>query len=313
MDLVSWLLSNGAVVRKGGKEYCVNCPRCGDVKKHLYVNPEKGVAHCFRCGYSGKIEEVLIDAFGLSLSDVRELLREVRVQKGLEYTDLKEINFPDGSLDFEKVGIGVRKLLEGWCKENNIKFEDLIRIKCRWWSGRLIVPCWKDKNRSKLWYWVARAIGDVEPKYLNCPASRTGVVWGIDWYDVSDGYLYVCEGWKDAYRMRGIALLGKEVSNEQIDVIRMLSEGRKVRVLLDSDAWREGIMVGVKIGREVGIGNVEVGFLFGLKDPGEGKEKEEVLKNTVFVNVGEGVGNLIELMSRLKMKLIEEKLSVQKV
>ena len=41
--------------RKGGKEVIIECPRCPPLRKkdaRLEVNIEKGVAHCFRCGYS---------------------------------------------------------------------------------------------------------------------------------------------------------------------------------------------------------------------------------------------------------------------
>jgi len=306
MDLVEWLQSQGAKVRKGGQEYCVNCPKCGDTKKHLYVNPELGVAHCFRCGYSGKVEEVLVDGFGVSFDEVRELLKSFRKldSKVVGSREKVEVCFPEGSVELPKVGKGVEKLLLEWCKESNVKYEDLVSMKCRWWKGRLVIPCWKDRGRRELWYWVARAVKDIEPKYINCAAPKSGVVWGIDWYDVNDdGYLYVCEGWKDAYRMKGIALLGKEVSDSQVRLISELSKNSKVRVLLDRDAWNEGVVVGMKIGRVLGYGNVEEGFLIGLKDPGEGESKGEVLENTVFVGMEDGVGKVIELIRKLRIEL----------
>jgi len=306
MDLVEWLQSQGAKVRKGGQEYCVNCPKCGDTKKHLYVNPELGVAHCFRCGYSGKVEEVLVDGFGVSFDEVRELLKSFRKldSKVVGSREKVEVCFPEGSVELPKVGKGVEKLLLEWCKESNVKYEDLVEMKCRWWEGRLVIPCWKDRGRRELWYWVARAVKDIEPKYINCAAPKSGVVWGIDWYDVNDdGYLYVCEGWKDAYRMKGIALLGKEVSDSQVRLISELSKNSKVRVLLDRDAWNEGVVVGMKIGRVLGYGNVEEGFLIGLKDPGEGESKGEVLENTVFVGMEDGVGKVIELIRKLRIEL----------
>jgi hypothetical protein len=307
MDLVEWLQSQGAKVRKGGQEYCVNCPRCGDTKKHMYVNPEIGVAYCFRCGYSGRVEEVLVDGFGLSFAEVRELLKSFRKSSGRvvgsEEKELK-VSFPEGSVELSKVGKGVERLLLEWCKESNVKYEDLVEMKCRWWEGRLVIPCWKDKSRKELWYWVARAVKDVEPKYVNCPAPKGGVVWGIDWYDASDGYLYICEGWKDGYRMKGVALLGKEVTDEQVKFVSKLSKGKKVRLLLDRDAWREGVVVGMKVGKVSGYGNVEVGFLVGLKDPGKGKSKEEVLENTVFVGMEGGLGKVIELIRKLRMELV---------
>jgi hypothetical protein len=312
MDLIEWLLSQGAKVRKGGQEYCVNCPKCGDVKKHLYINPHLGVGHCFRCGYSGLVEEILVDGFGLSFREVRDMVWTYRRFRGDVVGERKEdvVEFPEGSVELGRVGKGVEVMVRGWCEGNGVRYEDLVEMGCRWWSGRLVIPCWRDRGRRELWYWVARAVKDVEPKYLNCSAPRKGVVWGIDWYDVSDGYLYVCEGWKDAYRMRGVALLGKEVSDEQVEVILRLSEGKVVRVLLDSDAWRDCVVVGMKIGRLLGYDRVEVGFLRGLKDPGEGRDREEVLRLSEFLRLSDGVGRMIEVIRRFMVQRVEEGLKV---
>ena len=305
MDLINWLLDKGATICKGGQEYRVNCPRCGDTKKHLYLNPQQGLAHCFRCGYSGRIEEVLIEGFGVSFGEVRELLRLRRGDSKVVGDKKVKVSFPEDSVGLSEVGKGVERLLVRWCEENSVKYQDLVNMKCRWWNGRLVVPCWKDRNREELWYWVARAIGNVEPKYVNCPSPKGGVIWGVDWYDLSDGYLYVCEGWKDAYKVRGVALLGKEVTDDQVVLISRLAE--RVRVLLDSDAWREGIVAGIRAGRKIGYSKVEVGFLLGLKDPGEGKDKKEVLSNTVFVSLGDSAGKLVDAVRQLELTMMKER------
>ncbi|MGI9862324.1 DUF3854 domain-containing protein [Moorella naiadis] len=41
----------------GGNEYQADCPACGDTKKHLYVNLEKRVFYCHKCGFSGRIDD----------------------------------------------------------------------------------------------------------------------------------------------------------------------------------------------------------------------------------------------------------------
>ena len=303
MDLVSWLISHGAKARKGGQEYCINCPRCGDIKKHLYVNPAKGVAHCFRCGFSGRVEEVLVGGFGLKWSEVRELVKNSSFDMKLtgKNDNTVAVMFPDDSVDLGDVGAGVRKVLELWCSENSIDFRDLLLMKCRWWNGRLVVPCWRDRRREKLLYWIARAISDkMEPRYINCAGSKSSVLYGLDWYDMSDGYLYVCEGWKDAYKMKGVAILGKSVTDGQIRVIEDIVVSGKVRVILDSDAYNDCLAVGKKIGEAVGMGKVEVGFLVGLKDPGDGREKEEVLRHTKFVSLDNGLWEVFYEMRRVE-------------
>jgi hypothetical protein len=310
MDLIEWLLSQGAKVRKGGQEYCINCPKCGDVKKHLNVNPYLGVGHCFRCGYSGLIEEILVDGFGLSFREVRDLVRSYRKVRGnVVVSERKEerVEFPEGSVELRRVGKGVEVLVREWCLRDGVVYEDLVEMGCRWWRGRVVIPCWMDKGRRELWYWVARAVKDVEPKYINSSAPKRGVVWGMDWYEVDDGYLYVCEGWKDAYKVRGIALLGKEVSDEQVRVVLgLVGSDVNVRVLLDRDAWREGVMVGMKFGRVISYERVEVGLLVGLKDPGEGQSKEHVLENALFLGLGDGVGRVVEVMRGLMLKRVGE-------
>jgi hypothetical protein len=251
------------------------------------------------------VEEILVDGFGLSFREVRDMVWAYRRFRGDVLREKKEdvVEFPEGSVELGKVGKGVEVLVRDWCEGSSVRYEDLVEIGCRWWNGRLVIPCWRDRGRRELWYWVARAVKDVEPKYLNCSASRKGVVWGIDWYDVSDGYLYVCEGWKDAYRMRGVALLGKEISDEQVRVVSGLVSGDvKVRVLLDRDAWRDCIMVSRKIGEVLGYEKVEVGFLLGLKDPGEGRDREEVLEASEFLSLSDGVGKVVEVMRDLMMR-----------
>ncbi len=40
-----------------GIEYHTNCPACNDTKGHLYVNLEKKVFYCHKCGYCGRIDD----------------------------------------------------------------------------------------------------------------------------------------------------------------------------------------------------------------------------------------------------------------
>ncbi len=47
----------------GGNEYQADCPACGDTKKHLYVNLEKRVFYCHKCGFSGRIDDPGIKAW----------------------------------------------------------------------------------------------------------------------------------------------------------------------------------------------------------------------------------------------------------
>lgn len=306
MDLIQWLLSRGAKIRKQGQEYCINCPRCGDVKNHLYVNPSMGTFHCFKCGFKGRIEELLLSE-GFTAQEIREMLgdRFVLIRKPGRKEQKIKVEFPEDSIELLACGTGVSMLLHAWCKDNGVRFVDLGWMKCRWWNGRLVIPCWKDRERKELLYWIARAIFDIEPKYLNCAASRTGVVWGLDWYDVSDGVLYVCEGWKDAYRMKGIALLGKQMDVGQEKRIVSLAKKHNVviRVVLDADAWLDSIVIARRLRKH--WDKVQVGFLVGLKDPGEGCSKEDVERRLAVSGV-DNVFSLLNLLQGLREGVLAE-------
>jgi len=46
----------------GGGECRANCPHCGDRRRHLYVNRERRLWHCFRCGRAGRLIETALSA-----------------------------------------------------------------------------------------------------------------------------------------------------------------------------------------------------------------------------------------------------------
>jgi hypothetical protein len=55
LSLPGVVLSRAVPVPNG--ELRVDCPFCGDTGRHMYVNAERGLYHCFRCGASGRLSE----------------------------------------------------------------------------------------------------------------------------------------------------------------------------------------------------------------------------------------------------------------
>jgi len=54
LQVVDVAKNHGLKIREtSGCEYRTNCPFCNDKKGHLYINPEKNVFHCMRCGAEG--------------------------------------------------------------------------------------------------------------------------------------------------------------------------------------------------------------------------------------------------------------------
>lgn len=55
LELAQVLMARALPVPNG--EFRVDCPFCGDTGRHMYVNAERGLYHCFRCGASGRLSE----------------------------------------------------------------------------------------------------------------------------------------------------------------------------------------------------------------------------------------------------------------
>jgi len=302
----------GAIIKKG-EEFNFNCPKCGDTKRHFSFNLRKGVSNCFRCGYRPTPYEFLVENTDLSLDEIRELLQEdSRVGYRLEVRDggdagrgdeVRErfergVEFPERCFEIDRLGGEFRRMILDWLvNRQGVREQDVFEFGFRVWLNdtvRVLIPCW-DFQREKMIYWLARAIDDVAKiKYLY-PAGvkRSMVFWGLDQVELWDGKIFLCEGWKDAYRMRGLALLGNAITDEQVRVLREVYSrygACGVVVLLDSDAVDKGWEVVKRLIRERWSGEIWFGVLRGLKDPGEGRGREEVLQNTRLYCVRDGSG-----------------------
>lgn len=305
------ILRFGAIVKKG-EEFVFNCPRCGDTKRHFYFNLRLGVSNCFRCHYRPLPYEFLKENTNLTEDEIRELLKsdggefvsydDGKVDGGLFEVYEKGIELPEGSVLVEEIvrrGDSLGSYLVDWFSKQNIELEDVFRFKFSFclmrgssFFMRLIIPCWADRKRHKMIYYIARSVfGDREPKYLYPSVKRGAVFWGLDWFELYDGRLFLCEGWKDAYRVKGLALLGNSISSQQIIVLKELCSivgVRGVIVLLDRDAKKFACEIVKKLYQE-GFKEVWYAELKRLKDPGDARSFEEVVNDIELVKVVDGV------------------------
>ncbi len=66
--------SLGLEPRKAGKEYVLRCPFHGDRTPSLYLNPEKGLWHCFSCGRGGDGIRLVMEVRRMDFADaVKEM------------------------------------------------------------------------------------------------------------------------------------------------------------------------------------------------------------------------------------------------
>lgn len=96
------------------------------------------------------------------------------------------------------------------------------------WMRRIIVPIYKDE---KLIFYQGRDLTDMATKkYESPPSSKDKVLYGFDkLFEHTDAPLYIVEGWFDAYVIGGVAILGNELSQPQIEWLNR-SRRRKVYI-----------------------------------------------------------------------------------
>ncbi len=309
----------GAVVKKG-EEYNFNCPKCGDTKRHFSFNLRLGVSNCFRCGYKPTPFEFLRENTELSIEEIKELLK-VEKANTVEKSDFSEkellkqyvegISFPENSYKIDEMNDNIKSIVKQWLFTQRVKEEDVEKIGFRALVGdtlRIIIPCY-DMTGEVVVYWLARAIANkVDTRYLY-PAGikRSAVFWGEErvqvWSD--DKLIWICEGWKDAYRMNGLALLGSQITEWQLKMLRVIKNWYKAGgfvVLLDEDAKLKGYEVAKRIVSIKDIGKVYFAELNNLKDPGDGKDMQDVLQHTDIHYFGSN--GVVENRSEILQKFV---------
>lgn len=127
--------------------------------------------------------------------------------------------------------------------------------------GRLIFPI-----RDVQGYVVgfgARALGDMQPKYLNSPQTalfdKSGVLYGIDQAKTAireQGFVVIVEGYMDVLmahqhgRKNVVASMGTALTEKQVRVIKKLT--KKLVLALDADAAGDQATIrGLEIAKEV--------------------------------------------------------------
>lgn len=111
------------------------------------------------------------------------------------------------------------------------------------YRNRLVIPFFGPKG--ELIYWIARAMGREEPKYLNSPkkdsADKSDVLFAADW-ELGRRTVHVVEGAFDAISLTeagltSVAVLGKVVLPGQAEMLR---EAGRVVLALDADSDGQG-------------------------------------------------------------------------
>lgn len=187
-----------------------------------------------------------------SLSNQEELKKEIG-EDLLTLIDYKEVELPDVAIKFNtplvKVAPNYRK------RFNDNKNKVLCYLKDRSmesladklyicmdgdYSNRLIFPIYFD---GKLISWAARALFPTKTKYMYPPSDdnfndRGKIIYGLDNLFKAENVqqIFVTESINDAQQLNGMAVLSKNITKEQLAILKSFNfQKKKLVFVLDND------------------------------------------------------------------------------
>ena len=212
----------------------VECPFCvertakRDTRLSFGLNTETGGYHCFKCaikGFLGGYENLDFD-----VKPKQETQEEI-IPEGYEpfYTEKNKQNrllepYKDYAISRGLKPALWEKLQIGCCRDG--KF-----------FNRLIIPVLVD---DKWVGWVGRSIYKSKMPYRNhAGAWKNSVMFNQDILKSEATFVFVVEGVLDAVHLwpNAVAVLGKP---SQHHLMMLRNSNKKIIMLLDGDAWREG-------------------------------------------------------------------------
>jgi len=261
-DVIRFLMRQGLDPQPSGDDdVVVCCPFCSDHKPRLGVNtgPRNGLWNCFNCGRSGDLLALLTapEVGGMTYADaLRSILhqRTGRPTSPERQTILEDSATPPAAVSLPaefhvlrngpepETGESIRSapfrqyLNERGLSPATVEQYGIGYCRTGKYAWRVVIPI---MFFGTLISFVARAIGDRQPKVLTPPGGRTGTVlfnldrlWGRE--DV-----VLVEGIFDALAMpdRAVAVLGSRLSAAQI---RLLIESGVKRLIFCFDPDQSG-------------------------------------------------------------------------
>lgn len=231
-----WVLekieSAGKDARRSGNEIVLDCPYCGDRKKHLYFNTTKGVWTCFRCNESGRVSK-LFRELGIPLNGVEpKRRRKTAIQPEPEVWP-ETRDFGTDALQYLAGRNCLQKEIALWqMRQGTDRYEDYVFFPVL------------DKSGSRVGM-HGRRFRYSGSKALNFPRGADKGILGMHLIpELNPKELVVVEGPYDAThvtrelmpdRMLGLALMGHGMT--PLQMLQLSSVNLPVYLMLDGDAW----------------------------------------------------------------------------
>lgn len=245
-------------ITSGVSQYVTHCPNCRSLGKRcddykLSISIEKNVFHCYRCNWSGKVDQLLkgyIDGGSLLRYKLNNLdLRKKFENKSNVLIQTELIDFDNISLPIDNSFINAVSYL----KKRNITFDEIEKYKIRIgkgkYRGRIIIPTF-DVNNNVV-YIVARDYVNNEPeaKYINPSGShKSFAVWNIqnvkkeDTVIITEGvFSGIAANRNTPEKVVAVSVFGKVLSEQQAKQIS-LREPREISLCFDGDVKKEEVI-----------------------------------------------------------------------
>lgn len=253
----------------------------------------------------------------------QEDLKEILGDDTLELINYKEVNLPDVSISYTmktsdvsqryKTRFKELKMLAGkYLTERGLtQVKNLFICMDGEYANRLIFPIYFD---GKLISWTARALFPTKTKYLYPPSDedfndRGKIIYGLDKLFKSEDVkqIFVTESINDAINLGGMAVLSKNITSEQIAILKKFNFQKKSLIfVLDNDKitkWDRDLKGG-ELGKSIFKEQQPNWFVStpnfgtGIKDVSESINKNGLLETYDII-----MNSFVSDSSHMKMKM----------
>lgn len=257
---LEWLSSQQVELVGNGREARLNCPNCDDTNKHLYVNAQRSLWYCFKCGKGGKVEftqrlEPNIEMYSKLMSGDSIIISNSFEKTALETLDkIKSLPLNKTLLPIEiaedcesSQELIARNYLHSRGVTQREITEHSIRLSLEKhgpYRHSIIFPVYRTSKSSNMEYFVCRKYDNSKPKYVNAPWPKGDALFIADANTGGPNYpSVICEGILDALAIRrvgynAVALLGKVPTSQQL---KRLVQSSQYLIYLDDDAFSQAI------------------------------------------------------------------------
>ena len=232
-----------------GEELSLECPYCPSGKENkLFVNVDKGVFHCYRCDFKGKIEWLakkhanlfsrIEDSVSMSTFAKLKAYTKQNAKREIDSSVLRELR---SVAPIEEDDPHYTYLQERGWDEDVIRLYAPLKTNTEKFKDRVIIPV--EDTSEKVVYFTARDITKcAKQKYIN-PIKEKDFIFTAKSL-VDSAYLedaFICEGIFDAFKIPGAcALLGKTLNKAQHSPLyNFLKKRKNIYICFDPGTNRE--------------------------------------------------------------------------